>query len=358
MKSGSGLSAYWKCQIMGWSLFGLVVCIVPTLYAGMRAVVVARAVLGALLGIVFTDQLRRHLWRRNWLQRSPRQLIILVIAGSVAVAVAMVAGALPLLLIIIPPPNSRTGPLAAIFATHIAVVLGWVTIYLAVHYLRSVRAAEAEKWQLQLAMRDTELQALRSQLNPHFLFNSLNSLRGLIAEDPTRAQTAITGLASLLRHTLRHSRFQTTTLERELEATRHYLELESLRFEARLEYRIEVDPWALEHPVPPMLLQTLVENAIKHGIARLPEGGSVRVEVRKPADDLHITITNSGELGDRLGFGGIGIANSMERLRLLSGDRVKVELQESGPQHVVCRVVVPGTIGRPTVAEQPAAAGR
>jgi LytS/YehU family sensor histidine kinase len=113
-----------------------------------------------------------------------------------------------------------------------------------------------------VAARDTELRALRAQLDPHFLFNSLNSLRGLITEDPARAQEAVTGLAGLLRHTLQRGRARTATLESEIEATQHYLELEALRFESRLRYEIDVDPSALDDAVPPMLVQTLVENAI------------------------------------------------------------------------------------------------
>jgi len=332
------MTPYWTCQIVGWSLEALVTAVVPTLYGGLRWVVVGRALLGAILGVILTDQLRRHMQRHRWLQLPLRRLVPRIAGASLVIAGVIVLGVTPFLLFII--PTNRSGPFSAIFLGQLAIVLGWCGIYLVVHYVRGIRAAEAEKWRLQLAMRDTELRALRAQMNPHFLFNSLNSLRGLVGEDPPRAQEAITGLAGLLRHALQ-SRAQTITLERELEATRHYLELEALRFETRLQYRIDVEPRALEHPVPPMLVQTLVENAIKHGIARLPEGGTVRIEAWKPTADLHIRVTNTGSLGDSGDSGGTGLANSLERLRLLFGDRAELALAASGPDEVSCTVLVP-----------------
>jgi len=330
---------YWICQVTGWSLMGVVTAAIPTLYGGLRWTVVGRAVVGAVLGIVLTDQFRRHILKRGWLRLSPAQLVPRIVVASLAIAFAMMLGVLPFLLLII--PRDRTGPLAAIFAGHVAVILGWSVIYLAVHYLRGLRGAETDRWRLEVAMRDTELRALRAQLNPHFLFNSLNSLRGLVTEDSTRAQNAVTGLAALLRFALLSSRARTITLDRELEATRHYLELESLRLESRLRYHIDVEPQTLGHLVPPMLVQTLVENAIKHGIARLADGGTVRIEARKRAHDLHIRVTNTGSLGSLGESGGIGLANSLERLRLIFGDQAQLTLAASGLDEVSCDVVVP-----------------
>lgn len=333
------MSPYWTCQLAGWSLQGLVTAVIPTLYGGLRWTVVARALLGTILGIVLTDQLRRHIKRNEWLQLPLHRLVPRITAASLAIAAAIVLGVMPFLVRIIPP--NRAGPLAAVFVGQAAIVLGWSGIYLVVHYVRGLRLAEAEKWRLELAVRDTELRALRAQLNPHFLFNSLNSLRGLVTENPARAQDAITGMAALLRSALLSSRARTITLEHELESTRHYLDLEVLRFETRLQHRIEVDPRALDHPVPPMLVQTLVENAIKHGIATLPEGGSIWIEARKRSHDLYIRVTNTGTLGGSGEPGGCGLSNSLERLRLIFGDRAELTLVASGPEEVSCVVVIP-----------------
>jgi hypothetical protein len=339
------MTPYWICQLVGWSLVGLIMGGIPALFGGLQWVVVGRAVVGVALGIVLTDQLRRRIRRKGWLGLPLHRLAPRIAGASVIIAAVMVLGVMPFLLVIIPP--SRTGPLTAIFAGHITIILVWCGIYLAVHYVRGLRTAESEKWRLELVMRETEVRALRAQLNPHFLFNSLNSLRGLVTEDPGRAQEAITGLAALMRFALSSSRARTVTLERELELTRHYLDLEALRFESRLQYRIDVDPNALEHPVPPMLLQTLVENAIRHGIARLPEGGEVRIEARVSSHELHIRVTNTGTLTGNGEWGGIGLANSLERLRLIFGDRAVLAISASGPNEVSCDVVIPGPRSQP-----------
>ena len=163
--AGPRMSPYWICQLVGWSSYGLLTAAIPTLYGGLRWVVVGRALVGAMLGIILTDRLRRDIRRRRWLGLPARHLIARIIAASLVIAVVMFLGVLPFLLIII--PDNRTGPLSAIMAGHLALVLVWCGIYLTVHYFRGTRAAESEKWRLQVAMRDTELLALRAQLNPH-----------------------------------------------------------------------------------------------------------------------------------------------------------------------------------------------
>jgi hypothetical protein len=336
----SRISPYWTCQIIGWSLQAILAVTIPTLYGGVRWPIIARAIVGTALGVVLTDQLRRHMRRQAWLALPLSRLIPRIAGACLTIAAVMVLAIMPFVLMFIPPPL-RAGPITAIFAGHVAVIGVWATIYVGIHYLGEVRTAHAERLRLELAMRDTELRALRAQLNPHFLFNSLNSLRGLVTEDPARARDAITGLAALLRYSLQLSRGPMTTLEQELDATRRYLELEALRFEDRLDYSLDVDPRALEHLVPPMLVQTIVENAIKHGIAELPEGGVVRIEVRKRADDLAIRVTNTGALDRAREQRGIGLANAAERLRLLFGERATLELVASAPDEVSCDVIVP-----------------
>ena len=340
------MTTYWKCQIGGWSVYALVSASIPTLYDGLSWVVVARVIAGTLLGLVLTHHLREHIRRRGWLFLSLRRLAPRIVVATIAVAALMVLGILPLLMIMIPPPG-QIGPFMAIFSGHLGTVFAWIVIYFGSHYLRGVRTAETERLRLEVAMRDTQLRALRAQLNPHFLFNSLNSLRALVTEDPGRAQEAVTGLAALLRYTLRESRAQTTTLRREIDAVRHYLHLEALRFETRLSYHIDIDPRALEHPVPPMLVQTLVENAITHGIARLPEGGAVEVRGQMTNDALWVRVSNTGTLDACDGGTGLGLRNSLDQLRLLFGGRVRLELFRSGPNEVTCEVTVPSSLPRP-----------
>ncbi len=148
--------------------------------------------------------------------------------------------------------------------------------------MRDRHAAELRQSELSRALQSAELKLLKSQLNPHFLFNSLNSVRALIAEDPSRARDAVTQLAGLLRYTLRSDHEELVTLERELKTVGDYLALESLRLGDRMRVELDIAAGAQEVRIPVMLLQTVVENAIKHGIAELPGGGVLRISRNAP----------------------------------------------------------------------------
>src|SRR5262245_28839049 len=137
------ISPYWKCQIIGWSLQGIISVTIPTLYGGIRWAVVGRGIVGTLLGVMLTDQLRRHMKRQAWLSLPLRRLIPRLAAASLTIAIAMVLGILPFVLMFIPPPL-RTGPIAAIVAGHVAVIAVWATIYVGLHYLWEVRTAHSQ----------------------------------------------------------------------------------------------------------------------------------------------------------------------------------------------------------------------
>src|SRR5258708_5297625 len=172
----------------------------------------------------------------------------------------------------------------------------WMALYLAIHGFRRRRLAEVQTLLLELVAQEAQLRGLRAQLNPHFLFNCLNSLRELIVEDPGRAQTMVTQLSGLLRYSLQSGQTEQVTMQEETQAVKDYLALEAIRFEERLQFAWSVDAEADQVLVPPMLLQTLVENALKHGVARLPQGGGISIHVRIRDAQLELEVVNSGEI--------------------------------------------------------------
>ena len=204
----------------------------------------------------------------------------------------------------------------------------WVTIYLAVHEFRRRRAAEVHALRLEVVAQEAQLRGLRAQINPHFLFNCLNGLREMIVEDPRRAQTMVTQLSGLLRYSLQSDTEQ-VFLEDEIQAVKDYLALEAIRFEERLRVRWEIAPESNKVRVPPMLLQTLVENALKHGISRRPEGGEISITAQVRDSQLQLEVLNSGELSDQPSDNGIGLKNARSRLQLLYGDRANIVLEEA-----------------------------
>ncbi|MBA2302236.1 MAG: histidine kinase [Acidobacteria bacterium] len=171
-----------------------------------------------------------------------------------------------------------------------------------------------------------ELEALQARINPHFLFNTLNSIAALIREDPVRAETMTLRLSSLFRYTLTAPRRGLVTLNEEITIVEGYLAIEQERLGRRLEYRIDIDPDVQRWGLPALTLQPLVENAIKHGIAPEVSGGSVTVRGWADAGLVHIAITDTGGGNSRDGGTGEGLDNVRRRLFATFGPRARVTL--------------------------------
>jgi len=205
----------------------------------------------------------------------------------------------------------------------------------ALHYmivaLEESRRAETEALRFQILSRDAELRALRAQIHPHFLFNSLNSINALIASRPEEARRMCLLLADFLRRSLALGIRERVPLAEELALAEDLLAIEKVRFGARLRFAPRVEEAALACLVPPLLLQPLVENAVTHGIAQVIEGGTVRLEARRGGERLHVTIENPRDAGAPGGKGtGIGIENVRRRLETLYGREAELRLHPVG----------------------------
>jgi LytS/YehU family sensor histidine kinase len=229
------------------------------------------------------------------------------------------------------------------------VVFGWLGIYFSYHVFDRFNWLQMEQLRLAALVKDAELRALKSQVNPHFIFNSLNSLRALIDENPARARQAVTQLANLLRYSLQSAQSETVAFEDELRVVNDYLALEQVRHEERLQVRFDIAPETLGLAVPPLLLQTLVENAVKYGISMRPEGGEIVIIARCANDQLELRVINPGELSPAISSGkingrestGLGLKNAAERLRMFFGDRARLQLRAEPNSRVVAEVSIP-----------------
>jgi sensor histidine kinase YesM len=229
------------------------------------------------------------------------------------------------------------------FISALLVYLAWVAGYFAIVIQRQRTHEELRRAQLSEALQTAELRLLKSQLNPHFLFNALNGVRALIADEPAKAQDAVTQLARTLRYTLAAGDAELVTLAREMEMVNDYLALEALRLAERLTIVRDIEAHAADARIPVMLLQTLVENAIKHGIAPLRQGGTLRIAARVAAKVLIIEVANPRP-ADRTTAPyqqGVGLKNASERLRLLFGDTASLELDLSQPGRAAATVRLP-----------------
>jgi LytS/YehU family sensor histidine kinase len=214
-------------------------------------------------------------------------------------------------------------------------------IYFIYHYIAKSRTQQLDTLRLQAMVKELELKTIKSHINPHFIFNALNSIRALIDENPLRARDAVTELSNILRSSMQSENLETVTLERELNIVRDYLALEHIRFEDRLRVEYDIDEDTLDQPVPPMMLQTLVENAIKHGISKNIDGGVVRIISDFRGNNHELIVRNTGKLNGEINKEGFGLSSTASRLGLLFGDNAKFEISDTKENMVEARVSIP-----------------
>jgi LytS/YehU family sensor histidine kinase len=220
-------------------------------------------------------------------------------------------------------------------------IIPWTLIYYFYHYIENSRKQQLDTLKLEALVKELELKTIKSHINPHFIFNALNSIRALIDENPTRARTAVTELSNILRSSMQAEKLETVTFEKELNIVKDYLALEHIRFEDRLQVEYEIDEDTLDQPIPPMMLQTLVENAIKHGISRQVDGGKVKIVSDFKGDYHELLIVNTGVLNGSRNGDGFGLASTKNRLQILFGQKANFDIREINGNTVQARVLIP-----------------
>jgi two-component sensor histidine kinase len=217
----------------------------------------------------------------------------------------------------------------------------WMLIYIVYHYVERNRNNELDRLKLESTVKALELKTIKSHINPHFIFNSLNSIRALVDENPKRARRAITELSNILRSSMQAEKSETVTLEKELDIVKDYLALEHMRFEERLKIEMDIDEDTLQQQVPPMMLQTLVENAIKHGISKQIKGGVVRIVASFKNNDIELLVQNSGQLSTMPNDDGFGIKSTQDRLNLMYQGKAVFDIRNLGTTMVESKVSIP-----------------
>lgn len=215
----------------------------------------------------------------------------------------------------------------------------WLLIYMVWHYVLKNSRDQLDRLNLEKTVKELELKTIKSHINPHFIFNSLNSIRALVEENPARARTAITELSNILRSSLQVEKLETVPLERELNIVKDYLALEQMRFEERLQINLDIDEKTLKQPIPPMMLQTLVENAIKHGISKRINGGKINIISKLKGDRVEILVQNTGRMeSDAEGF---GIKSTRNRLQFLHNGQSVFSISNLNENMVQAQIKMP-----------------
>lgn len=302
-----------------------------------RIFVMSLVALGCWLA---SEALRTWALRSGWLDLPPLRLVAralmapLLLSALIQVAVgvtlwaAIAFGGLTL-----PPDSMPSWGARAGYVINTAILLWlWFVAWGAGQFFTRWRQGEIARWRAEAAKSALELDVLRAQVNPHFLFNALNNLRALIAEDPARAREMVTRLSAVLRHTLTHSASERVPLADEIAVARDHLAIEQIHLEDRLRVDWQLGAGLDGAQVPPMVLQLLVENAIKHGVARTPGGGEIGIAIaREMVGDgprLTIAVSNPGHWGQDTGGTGLGLAHLRERLARAGGAGAECQITE------------------------------
>lgn len=218
----------------------------------------------------------------------------------------------------------------------------WTLLYYVIKLVFKDNLNNVERLKLKTTLKESQLNTLKGQINPHFMFNSLNNIRGLMLEDVDKSREMITRLSDMLRYSLTKNGLNKIALSEELEMVENYIELSKIQLEDRLNFIKEIEEDVLKTEIPPMLIQMLVENAIKHGISNLPKGGKVNLKIQKEENNLIIEVKNTGKLIINNTSTKVGLNNIKKRLSLMYGKKANFSLKEED-NNVISKITIPLT---------------
>ena len=322
---------YWIAQIVGWLVYVLIVGVFNQLNGNE----ITHELLFSLLSIYFIGLSISHFYRSiiiklNWMRLSIAHLIPRIFISIIGFGI-IVYFVQTIVLEVFIADNNFMFEMADAFPK----IINWSLLFLLrsflyflFHFINNYKKEEIKNLKWEAARNEIELNKIKSQLNPHFIFNSMNSIRALVDEDPQLAKNAITQLSNVLRNSLMIGKKKLIPLSDELKIVDDYLSLEKTRFEEKLTIIKQIESNTENFLIPPLMIQTLVENGIKHGTSKLPEGGTVEIESKLENEFLKITIHNSGFYDiNNTPETGFGILNTKQRLQLLYGDKAKFTIE-------------------------------
>lgn len=350
MQKQNNITLYWKCQLIFWSLAALQWVFAGYMGTGFSwRLAILHFVLDLIIYIVPSHLYRNFSRKQGWHTLSlPNLLIRLVPTIIILGFVFMLLTILKNYFVRVWFQPGFDGTIEATFheqsfttfITGLRLMSIWLLAYYAYHYSQREIKAVKEAGRLELMTKEAVFNNLSAQLNPHFFFNSLNSIKALVIENPKAARRAIDILSEVMRTSLYASQENLVSVKQELALVEDYLELEKIRFEEKLKVNILADETLMEKQVLRLCIQTLTENAIKHGISQQPEGGFIKTEISSVDNNIVIIVENTGTLSDGL-KNGIGLSSLEKRLELQFEGKAVFSLKQETTQTVKAIIKIP-----------------
>lgn len=342
------ISRYWWCQIAGWSINIAVSVFFVTTFGEPDNFFFLSLFLTCLVGVMVTHIMRHYIHSLKVLTKPLKTQIIYLLALTFLFSIffGVFTEAIDYIIGYNPDKLQKYTKMQRLFFSSfnaMGLLLVWNMIYYIYHYVETNRRQEMDTFRLEAMVKSLELKTIKSHINPHFIFNALNSIRALVDENPERARTAITELSNILRSSMHAEKMETVPLKQELDIVKDYLALEHMRFEERLQVQMDIDPDTLTQPIPPMMLQTLVENAIKHGISKHIDGGFIKI-ISDFKDNHHeLIVRNSGTLNGYAAQSkeGFGIKSTQDRLNLLYQGKANFQIRDVDGGMVESKIIMP-----------------
>jgi len=350
MKTQSNLSLYWKCQIIGWSMAALYWGYIGYTGTGFSlSIALLHFFTDILICISITHFFRTISKKYHWHELKFQKLLIRIIPAVLLLASVYMLFSIAKLWLV--HSNFRTDFTQSFSSFYrensVGIFMGgtrlmsiWLLAYYLYHYAQREIKIIQENARLNLIAKEAQLNNLWAQLNPHFLFNSLNSIKSLVVENPESSRRAIDLLSDLLRKSLYERDPMLISIEDELAVVSDYLELEKIRFEERLQFTIDVPKQLLSFSIIPFSIQTLVENAVKHGINKESVGGTISIKVRDESSFVCMTVESPGVLNTRSASHGLGLKNLQERLSLQFHDKASFSIEQNNKM-VSATIMIP-----------------
>jgi two-component system, LytTR family, sensor kinase len=325
-------SRYWIFQLLGWFLFAFL-NIYISLFTGQISVSNTTLNLSLLvLGLILSHSYRTVIIQKEWLRQETEKLLLYVFLGTALLSLTYTLSFYLLRYFIVRPTNLHL-KFADMMGAYVAVffLFGiWNAIYFSWNYIERNRQLLISRLRVESDLKDLEIKTIKANLQPHFIFNALNSIRALIDENPKLAREAVTKISNILRSSITQKK-ELDTLANEIQLVEDYLDLEKIRFEERLQFSKKIDPQSLHILIPTMMLQTLVENAIKHGISASEYGGEIILETYIQQGTISIILRNTGTLlkekqhEDSLSF---GLNATKQRLAYFYKDQAHFSIEQ------------------------------